>query len=290
MKYVKKSLISIALPALLLTVGCTTTSKTSQQQDKPIATYIAHEESRRLSQGEDETQIKEAPAKLIESSKYLPEQSYDVLGEKVPYESAPNPYLEVTESISGLDVKDFIKARRAFKAGDLKQADKMLTSLSLKSSKLSGPYVMKAKIALLTSDLGKAEFFYKEAIRVNPINVNSYIGLAKLQREMGEYKRAQNTYVQALSIWKDFPEAHANLAILYDIYLNIPLAAQQHMEAYHFLTQGSDKNSAQWLSEIQQRTGIYTSFVENPPATMNVVSSPSNLKKQLEDNHGGGDA
>ena len=290
MKYVKLKFFSIALPVLLLSVGCATTNKSSQHQDQPIATYLAREESRRLSPDQDQGEVEEAPAQLIESAAYLPEQSYDVLGEKTPYEPVQNPYLEVTESVSGKDVNEFIKARRAFRAGDLDKADKILTSMSLNSAKLSGPYLMKAKIALRKDDKDKAIFFYKEALRINPINVNAYIGLAKLQRGMGEYKRAQNTYVQALSVWKDFPEAHANLAILYDIYLNIPLAAQQHMEAYHFLTQGSDKQSGQWLSEIQQRTGVYKSFVDNPPATMNIVTSPSKYNKKIVDSHAGGDA
>lgn len=290
MKYVNKILACIAIPTIILSGGCATTSTTAENKSQPIASYLAREESRRLSQDETETQLEEYPAELIDSTTYLPEQSYDVLGEKIPYQSAPNPYLEVTESVSGKDVKDFIKARRAFRAGDLAEADKMLTSLSVNSAKLSGPYLMKAKIALRNDEKDKAVFLYKEALRVNPINVNAYIGLAKLQREMGEYKRAQNTYVQALSIWKDFPEAHANLAILYDIYLNIPLAAQQHMEAYHFLTKGSDKHSGQWLSEIQQRTGVYKSFVENPPAIMSVVSSPSNSDKKAADSATGGDA
>ena len=77
---------------------------------------------------------------------------------------------------------------------------------------------------------------YEEAIRINKDNVNAYLRLALAQRELGEFILAQNTYSEALAIWPDFPEAHLNLSILYDLYLNHPIRAQEHMEAYQFLT------------------------------------------------------
>ena len=77
---------------------------------------------------------------------------------------------------------------------------------------------------------------YKKAISVNRNNVNAYIALAIVQRSRGLFSGAHQTYLAALGIWKDFPEAHLNLAILYDLYLNQAEAAQQHYEAYDFLT------------------------------------------------------
>ena len=79
---------------------------------------------------------------------------------------------------------------------------------------------------------------------------------------MGEFNVAQNTLALALQIWPDFPEAHLNLSILYDLYLNDPKSAQQHMEAYVFLNGNKNAQSEQWLAEIQGRTGITTSFIK----------------------------
>ena len=76
-----------------------------------------------------------------------------------------------------------------------------------------------------------------------------------------------STYAEALSVWEDFPEAHLNLAVLYDIYLNDPLQAQQHMEAYQFLTEEKDAKTAEWLQEIQSRTGIAPNLYIGPSNT-----------------------
>jgi tetratricopeptide (TPR) repeat protein len=100
---------------------------------------------------------------------------------------------------------------------------------------------------------------------VNKNNVNAYIALGQLQRKQGYFSDAQNTYLEALNVWKDFPEAHLNLAILYDLYVNEPEEAQKHYEAYDFLTGRKDEKVKKWLVEVKQRTGIERSFIDIPP-------------------------
>ena len=288
MKYVKLSAVGTGLPALLFSVACAPVANDKTISQAPIAAYIAGQDQVREMEKEVEhaapdreadkkpagTEAElESQAVLVPSEQYLPQQSYDELGEKVPYQAAPSPYREVTQSVPAGDVNDFVAARRAYRSEDYKKADKLLRDLSIRSPHLSGPYALRAQIALQDQEKAQALNYYKKAISINPENVNVYIGMANLQRELGEFKQAQNTYVKALSVWKDFPEAHANLAILYDIYLNKPLDAQKHMEAFHFLTQGSDRRSEQWLAEIQQRTGVDTSFVDAPSSTAAVASS-----------------
>ena len=75
-----------------------------------------------------------------------------------------------------------------------------------------------------------------------------------------------------MSIWKDCPEAHLNLGILYDLYLNQPKKAQQHIEAYLFLTQYKNPTAVAWFNEIQGRTGITSSFIDvKQKATPNIL-------------------
>ena len=97
---------------------------------------------------------------------------------------------------------------------------------------------------------------YQKALEINRSNMNAWLRLAHALRVQGEFLKAQNVYAHALAEWKDCPEAHLNLAVLYDVYLNLPLRAQKHMEAYMFLTGGEDKKVTNWLMEIQKRTGV----------------------------------
>jgi Flp pilus assembly protein TadD len=106
---------------------------------------------------------------------------------------------------------------------------------------------------------------YRKAISVNEKNVNAYLALGLVQRKQGHFADAHTTYVEALDVWRDFPEAHLNLAILYDLYVNQPEQAQRHYEAYQFLTGGKDRKVHKWLVEVKQRTGIDRSFIDIPP-------------------------
>ncbi len=191
-----------------------------------------------------------------ESAKYIPKREINPeTGQLIPYQKSINPYSVLKDQIAGADVVTYINARRAMQRGDNIKAVELLEQLIKQSSQLSGPWVMLGDIADKNSKNEEAIRHYSKAIEINESNVNAYIRLAKVQREQGRFIEAQNTYVQVLSLWPDFPEAHLNLAILYDLYMNKLLQSQRHMEAYQFLTGGRDTTRASWLAEIQQRTG-----------------------------------
>jgi tetratricopeptide (TPR) repeat protein len=151
------------------------------------------------------------------------------------------------------------------KEGNLKGARVRLLGMTTKYPTLSGPWVKLGQIAEKRKKYDEAVKDYTNAINANRNNVNAYIALALLQRNLGKFTAAQKAYLDVLAIWKDFPEAHLNLAILYDLYMNRPEYAQKHYEAYEFLTGGKDTNVHKWLVEIRQRTGIQYSFIDVPP-------------------------
>ncbi|TQV74281.1 tetratricopeptide repeat protein [Exilibacterium tricleocarpae] len=192
----------------------------------------------------------------MDTTGYIPQRSTDEeTGQLLPYQPAPNPYTALKGRISTKHVQQFVQARQALQVGDLARSKQLLEALTKADTDLSGPWVMLGDIAVQQQQLDEAIGHYAKAIEVNEVNVNAYLKLAKTQRLRGNFVPAQNTYAKALSVWPDFPEAHLNLAVLYDIYLNKPLPAQRHMESYQFLTGGRDKARAQWLAELQQRTG-----------------------------------
>lgn len=193
---------------------------------------------------------------LLETSQYLPQPEFDDAGVMLPYERKENPYLAKSGRIKKSSVESYIEARRAFRDGNHETAQSLLAKLTEDDKSLSGPWVMKGDIALQQNDLQQALDHYVAAIRTNTDNVSAYLRLAKTQRLRGEYLNAQNTYAKVLALWPDCPEAHLNLGVLYDVYMNHPLRAQKHMEAYQFLTGGQNAEVSKWLEELQKRTGV----------------------------------
>lgn len=196
------------------------------------------------------------PADLMPTELYLPIQQLGEGGVPLPYQARPNPYEQLTGRIERSVIDRYIEARRAFQASDYERAEELLTELQSEAPDLSGPLVMRGDIATANGNLPQAVEFYMAAIRVNPVNFNAYLRLARAQRMRGHFIHAQNTYARALQRWPDGAELHLNLGVLYDIYLNRPLQAQAHMEAYQLLSGDNSGDVVSWLEEIRQRTGV----------------------------------
>lgn len=203
---------------------------------------------------------KKAALNLVATDPYLPVQEQGDEGQWLPYEPQENPYTAQRGRVDKDAVTRFIEARRAFKEKQWERAETLLLALTQSDNDLSGPWVMLGDIASEKGEHQQALDAYAKAIAINGDNVNAYLRLALTQRKMGRYLHAQNTYAAVLKLWPDYPEAHLNLAVLYDIYLNHPLRAQKHMEAYQFLTDGENTQVAAWLEEIRSRTGIAPGF------------------------------
>jgi tetratricopeptide (TPR) repeat protein len=196
----------------------------------------------------------------------LPRQAYDSAGGKIPYIPQPNPYTNLATPVPTEAKSMYVVASSLLQQGRLNAARTQFLKITEKFPSLSGPWVKLGTIAEKEEKYDEAITHYKEAINVNKNNVNAYIALGLVQRKQGYFSDAQNTYLAALDVWKDFPEAHLNLAILYDLYANKPEEAQKHYEAYSFLSGGKNEKAHKWLAEVKQRTGIEVSFIDNPPA------------------------
>ena len=206
------------------------------------------------------------PLVTASSDTPLPRQTYNAAGERVPYVPQANPYTTGVMSVPPEAKAIFLVADARLKGGDLEVAKMKFTTLTEKYPSLSGPWLKLGAIAEAQEKFPEAIEHYKRAISVNRNNVNAYIALGLLQRKQGYFSDAYNTYHDALMVWRDFPEAHLNLAILYDLYLNNPEEAQKHYEAYYFLTGEKSEKVQKWLVEVRHRTGIDESFIDTPPA------------------------
>ncbi|MGM8227157.1 tetratricopeptide repeat protein [Cellvibrio sp. ARAG 10.3] len=239
MKYVNVIAYTLLAGSILIGAGCATTSGSK------IGLVVD----------------KNQEATLVSTLEYLPVPKTDDAGAYLPYEPSENPYLAQRGKIKQESIVKYIDAKRALKQKNYRHAEQLFKTLSEEDKNLSGPWIGLGDVALEQKQYDQAVTHYAKAIELNSKNVNAYMRLAKAQRLQGNFLHAQNTYAKSLALWPDFPEAHLNLAVLYDIYLNHPLRAQKHMEAYQFLTNGENKDVARWLAEIQQRTGVPISLV-----------------------------
>jgi tetratricopeptide (TPR) repeat protein len=203
----------------------------------------------------------------------LPRQEYSSTGEKVPYVMQPNPYTTDAVTVPAEARSIFVSANNRLQEGDLAGANSSFTMLTEKYPTLSGPWLKLGVIAENQERYLEAIKHYKKAISVNRNNVNAYMALGLIQRKQGYFSDAFQTYLDALTVWKDFPEAHLNLAILYDLYLNNAEEAQKHYEAYYFLTGKKEEKVQKWLVEVRHRTGIDQSYIDTPPATAVVTAT-----------------
>lgn len=200
------------------------------------------------------------PRDLEPTLEYIPVTETDKEGKPIPYVPSVNPYMLQKGKIKKDSAVKFIEAKRAISAKNYQKANSLLDDLTASDDSLSGPWLLKGDLAVKQEKLDDAVSYYAKAIEVNDKNVNAYLRLAHLQRQQGKFLIAQNTYTEALKTWKDFPEAHLNIAVLYDLYLNHPIRAQRHLEAYQFLTGEEDLEVGEWLKEIKSRTGIVTTL------------------------------
>ena len=218
-----------------------------------------------------------APQEVVQkdSLKYIPDVKIDEkTGQLLPYKRRPNPYLQIKKQLPPAAVGQFIAAKRDIELKRYASAESILERLTKEYKNLSGSWYLLGEIGIEKNDLESAEKNFKKAVSVNRKNINAFLRIALVQRMQGKFIEAQNTYVDLLALWRDFPEAHLNLGILYDIYLNQPLEGQRHYEAYHYLTRARNKRVAGWLEEIKARTGKEFILEGRPKKAMSEDKNP----------------
>lgn len=200
----------------------------------------------------DDQASSDKSVELMATEQYLPVQTYDAQNQLIPYQPKDNPYLAKKAQVDKGSVLLFIEAKEALRKDDVETAKQKLNVIIRNDKKLSGPWMILGDIAVGEKKYDQAQEHYQQGLLINPSNVNGYTALATVQRLKGEYRKSQNTLAKALALWPDFPEAHYNLSILFDIYLNQTDKAKQHLNAF-ILLEGSDEESQQWLQQLSER-------------------------------------
>lgn len=158
---------------------------------------------------------------------------------------------------------DYANAMGLMASGQDAEALGVLKTIAAKAPKFSGPLVNQGVILLRQKQYADAEAQFLKALEINARNPFAYNLLGIALREQGKFGDARAAYETALSIDPNYAKAHFNLGVLADLYQQDLSLALNHYERYQALQSKPDAAVANWIVDLQKRTGVYKA---PPPA------------------------
>lgn len=152
---------------------------------------------------------------------------------------------------------DYARALMLMRSGSDAEAITLLTQISRRTPEFSGPLVNMAAILLKQGKYADAEKQLRDALAINAKNpyANNLLGIAL--REQGKFADARTAYEAALALDPNYAKAHFNLGVLADLYMQDLPKALSHYERYQSLQSKPDPAVANWIVDLQKRTGVY---------------------------------
>lgn len=132
-------------------------------------------------------------------------------------------------------------ALNQLKQGSLSQAGNAFRQLLIQEPRLAGAHVNLGLIALKSEDNAKANKHFNDALQLNPKNTSALLHLALEELRAGRFWDAEAKLLRVVELAPNHQEAHFNLGVLYELYLQDFDKAADHYEAYVGLTSNKDK-------------------------------------------------
>jgi len=123
---------------------------------------------------------------------------------------------------------------------------------------LAGSYVNKAIIAKQQNQLTAADKLVDKALSLNNENPYAHHLKGQLLTKQGQFIKAEQSYLKALTIWPDYGQAQVNLAILLELYRGKLQEAFHYYQRY-LAVHDSDRQVQRWLAGLKiklTRAGI----------------------------------
>lgn len=151
----------------------------------------------------------------------------------------------------------------SMKAGKHKQAIKQFNNITKTNPELSGPFTNLGMLYLKSNSLDQAEQALQKAVTLKPTNMIGYNYLGIVFRHQGRFTDAEKAYLKAIEIDSNYPYAHLNLGILYDLYKSDLSKAILHYQRYLSLSDDPDKMVEKWIVDIKRRDTAGNKTEEN---------------------------
>lgn len=170
-------------------------------------------------------------------------------GPEAPEREPAAPAVEISPADQAL----FGEAAAALRAGNADLAARRFGELATKHPDLAAAHANQGLAAMQAGDDEAAIAAMVRAVELRPGNASWQNRLGVLLRRNGEFERAEEAYQAALSADNAYANAHLNLGILYDVYLQRPEQALSHYRQYQTLSGQPDDEVALWITDLERR-------------------------------------
>lgn len=131
------------------------------------------------------------------------------------------------------------------------KAQSLLLNLNKENPQLAGPLANLGLLHLMQQELGKAEAYLSRALELNSKMPEALNLMGLLSTHNRKIRDAESYYQLALKHKADYSNAHYNLALLYDVYLQNIEKAVQHYRQYLQLIDNTDEETKSWLEQLE---------------------------------------
>lgn len=168
-----------------------------------------------------------------------------------PSASDPKPDSAQAQSASKADRDAYRKALTALNNLELDKAQRLFSQFIRNNPKLAGGYSNLALIHFKKNELDKSLKQVTRALELNPDQAQALNIRAQLYTKNGKIHEAKEDYLKAIKIKPNYTNAHYNLALLYDIYLQELALAVKHYKIYLSLLKEPDTLTQDWVIHLE---------------------------------------
>lgn len=170
---------------------------------------------------------------------------------KKPVASGANN-LGKTSQFSEQQQIDYKQALGLLSNNKHQEAEVILIKLSKQLPGHAGPWANLGLLNLVQKKPAEAEEFVKTALKINP-NMSQALNLMGLiATHNRDIKAAESYYIKAIKQDNGYANAHYNLALLYDIYLqDIRKAAKEYREYLKYIDH-EDNATLSWVEQLER--------------------------------------
>jgi tetratricopeptide (TPR) repeat protein len=156
-----------------------------------------------------------------------------------------------TSAVSSADREKYKSGLIALSNNNDSKAERIFNDLLEDQPELAGPYTNLALIQFKKKDYALSLELVNKALQRNPEQAQAYQLRAQVLVTNGKINDAEKDYIKAIELKPDYINAHYNLALLYDIYLQDIALAIKHYETYLSLLKDTDEATQEWLNHLK---------------------------------------
>lgn len=175
--------------------------------------------------------------------------------EKTPYQQFLAQQMLIKSTLAADTKAHYRLALTKMKNQHWQQAKLLLNEVIEQSPELSAAHLNKALSQYHLKQFDLAIQSLNDAEKINALSPYSYNLQGVLARVVGKFSQAEKYYQKALTIWPDYPQAHLNLAVLFELYRGEFAKAKTHYQAY-LLLKPNDKKTKLWLAGLEIKIAL----------------------------------